>query len=173
AGDPEARRALGERLLCVPRLVAAIDRRRGGRLDAEGVRDVAQDALVRIWQKLDSFAGTGSLESWVYRFCHYEYMNHVRQRARRSETKPLDGVEPAHDLSVAPIDASYSDVERAIDELGPPEATIIRMRHEDGRSFDEIGPLVDLLPNTAKTRYYRGLARLRRRLAGKLGVTRS
>ncbi len=164
AGDGLAKRAIGDRLACVPRIVAAINRRRGSPLDAESAKDVMQDAVLRVWSKLDSFSGKGVFEIWVYQFCLFEFLNHVRRRARRGESLTLEGIDVA-DPSIRDDHAeAYAEVLAAVDDLGPPESTIIRLRHHDGLGFAEIGPLVDLLPTTARTRYYRALSRLRGKL---------
>jgi DNA-directed RNA polymerase specialized sigma24 family protein len=41
---------------------------------------------------------------------------------------------------------------------------VIRLKHFEGRTFREIGEVLEIPANTAKTHYYRGLEWLRRRL---------
>ena len=50
--------------------------------------------------------------------------------------------------------------------LGPPGADVIRMKYFGQMTFEEIARLQDVSPNTAKTRFYRGLVKLRAMLEG-------
>lgn len=164
-GDRAAGERLGERLRVVPRILAAVNACRGRRLGTQQLEDLSQDVLVIIWRKLDRFEGTGTLESWIYRICFYEYLNQVTRR----RPKPLDDVvEPAADSErvLDPMDSELLD--SALTQLGPPEEVILRMRHYDEMSFAEIGEELEVSTNTVKTRYYRGIRWLRQRLKNSL-----
>ncbi len=171
--DLAAVRELGRRLECVPRMVQSINQRRGGRMDEHLVQDVAQDALLAIWERLDGFRGEGAFERWVYRFCHNAFMNHARRRARLGRLGSLEGVDAAVSgpAEIIDFDDSFAAVEQAVDDLEPPDDRIVRMRNEEGLGFDEIGRRVNLPTNTAKTRYYRALARLRSTLQSTGGLS--
>ena len=58
-------------------------------------------------------------------------------------------------------------MERLLEGLGelPPElGLVLQLKHIEGLTFDQIGERLAISPNTAKTRYYRGLDKLRGRL---------
>lgn len=139
----------------------------GLRLQPDEVADLSQEVLVQIWRRLDSYEGRGSLETWAYRFCYYQLLNSIRRGQRRGKALPLDdeneiAAEPAQKPSLE----AYDLLARCMDELGDPAAEVIRQKHYEQRTFGEIGELLDLPKGTAKTLYYRGLARLRSRLRG-------
>jgi RNA polymerase sigma-70 factor (ECF subfamily) len=153
---------LAERLAFVPGLLRAIDRRRGQRLCAEEVEDLSQDVIVILWRKLEVYNGMGCLERWSYRVCMLEYSNLVRKRSRRCGTVPLDEVELSDEHRA---DAIYDDLveqlEQALARLASQEEAIVRQKLIHESTFVEIGDRFGISPNTAKTRYYRGLARVR------------
>ena len=131
----------------------------------EDLADAVQDTLTSIWRKLGEFEGRAALETWVYRFCFLELMNGVRRRRRRPEPMHEDESVAERDDRRVPgpgeTEADRELIHRVLDRLGPPAADVIRMKHFEELTFDEIGEQLDVSPNTAKTQYYRGMLRLR------------
>ncbi len=164
AGDRSAGEALAARLALVPRLLAAINSRRGRSLGPGDLEDLAQDVLVILWQKLDRFQGVGTLESWLHRFCVLEYRNRVRFLNRRSPPRG-EIAEPGNTFTEENT-VDVEAIETELTRLGPPEEEVVRMKHYDDLTFEEIGERLGVPASTAKARYYRGILRLRGRLAG-------
>lgn len=162
-GDTGAIELLAHRLKVVARILTALNRRAGNPLRAHDLEDAAQDVALVVWRKLDGFRGVGSLESWLFRFCQLEFRSKL-DRARRDRSQQASESETplAEETASSPLDNEY--VEDCLDELGDPESMIIRLKHFEGISFTEIGTRVGISPNTAKSRYYRGIRWLRRRL---------
>lgn len=162
-GDPGALRELATRMACIRGILRGIDRRFVPGLGQDDFADLEQDIATLVWQKLEFFEGRARLESWIYRFCLFQYMNTlrgVRRRHRFSEDRwPEDLAAPAMG---APSDAEI--IERSLDELGPPRADVIREHYYRGRTFEEIGRHLDLPLGTVKTHFYRGMDWLRQRL---------
>ena len=167
-GDPEAVERLVERLRCVPRILCALNRRRGGPLGSHDVEDLAQEAVAVILGKLGTFHGASTLEGWVHRFCFLLLMNRLRGKAREPD-EPRDPDTWDVPAPPRPDPLEYEHVEESLDELGPPESDVLRLKHFEGQSFTEIAATLGISPNTAKSRYYRGLAWLQRRLAPQAG----
>lgn len=149
------------RMRCVAVILNGLNRRRGRPLNEHDIADLTQDALTVVWRKLEQYAGEGSIEFWVYRICYMEFMNGVRRHMRRPRPASDHPIEPA-----APeVDEGASDDERralhdGLRDLGRPGEEIIRLKHFELLTFDQIGERLSISPNTAKTWYYRGLARL-------------
>ncbi len=164
-GDSVALDAVIERLRCVPPILAARNAQLGRPLDDHELADLAQDTLIVIWRKLPTFAGRAALESWAYRICALELMNALRKQHRRPRlVSSADERSPAApELSVdrSPSAADYEHVYLGLERLGPPENEVVRLKHFEHLTFDDIAARMDISPNTAKTRYYRGLLRLR------------
>ncbi|MEQ8765710.1 MAG: sigma-70 family RNA polymerase sigma factor [Planctomycetota bacterium] len=165
-GSSEALDRLFEKLECLPRILAAINRKFGSPLQAADLADLTQETLTKIWTKLDRFRQQGPIDAWAYRFCFLEFMNRLRQQNRRSklQSESIEHHDPAAG-GPDPIALEIEEIESQLEILGPPESEVIRLKHFDGLTFPEIGKFLEVSPNTAKTYYYRGIDWLRRRLA--------
>lgn len=162
AGEAEALAALQARLGCVPRFVRMLNQRSGAViLDAAAVDDLAQDVLVTAWRKLDSFRGDASLETWVFRICDLLLRNATRKAANR-RTAPLDAAAAVAAPGSYSISVDAEMLYVGLSELEPDAAQVLRLKHFDGLTFDEIGTSLGNSPNTIKTRYYRAMDSLRR-----------
>lgn len=159
-GDPAAVDELLRRVRCVRRFVTARNRQLGGRLGADEIDDAVQETLFAIWRKLPDYKGLGSFEAWVYRFCYLELLGRLRRQGRRPQ--PVDELDVPDDNVPEPgRELEYERLYVMLEELGPPASDVIRLKHLEELSFDEIGERMDTSPNTAKTRYYRGMRKLR------------
>ena len=161
AGNREAVERFAERMTCIPRILQALNLQSGARLDEHALADTAQDCALIVWRKLTSYRSSHALEGWVYGIVLRELLNARRRRARadRVETlAPEDVRDPGREDA---SDAEEVELDAALDELSEAEATIIRLRHHEDLSFPEIGQRLAIPENTAKTRYHRGLVRLR------------
>lgn len=151
-----------QRMLCVPRMLGAMNRRRGRPLDDHDLEDLVHDTIAIAWRKLGEFRAIVPLEGWTYQLCYLEFLNAVRRRGReRQKWVALDDVAEAAGAKTL---HEYDDLYLAIDEIGGAEAEVIRMRHFAELTFQEIGAMLGLPANTAKTRYHRGMQRLTERL---------
>lgn len=161
AGDREALDRFASRMVCIPRILQALNLQSGSRLDEHALADTAQDCALIVWRKLASYRPSHALEGWVYGIVLRELLNARRRRARASRVETLTAEhareEPSEDVS----DANEIELDAALDELSEGESAIIRLRHHEELSFPEIGRRLAIPENTAKTRYHRGLVHLR------------
>lgn len=166
AQRPSAVEELIERLECVPRILAALNHEMSSPLNAHDLEDLSQDTLLVVLNKLHLFQGRARLETWVYRFCYLELMNRVRRENRRNASS-LEFETEAPDLRPnASQPQSFERLEKCLEELGPPKSHVIQLRHFEDLTFDEIGRVLGVPANTAKTHYHRGLRWLRSRITG-------
>lgn len=155
--DDAALQALGRRLQCVTRILAARNARAGRPLDPDDVLDAAHEVIVRVWAQLGEFRGQAALESWVYRFCEFELINAVRRKRRLPRA-----VEEATLIDVeAPASIDTERVYMSIDRLAPEEGAVVRLKHFGELTFEEIAEREGTPLATIKSRYYRGLEKLR------------
>lgn len=168
AGEPEARQRFAERMAAVPRIVRAVERRMSVRLSPEESSDLAQDVLVKVWRKLDGYEGRASLESWVLRFVFLEIRNLLRRldRRRGAQSEGLEELEAENPETISP--EAYAYLMQSLEELDPPAPDVLRLRHHDQLTFDQIGSRLGIPGNTAKTLYHRSLSRLRVKLEPRL-----
>ena len=153
-----------ERMKCVPRILAALNTKMGRPLDEHDLADLTQDTLLVVIKKLDQFAAHAPLESWVYRICALELMNEVRRKRRlQSRNRRITSErQPTAEMATD----EFEHIHRALDRLGGHDADVVRLKHFEELTFEEIGDRLAISPNTAKTRYYRGISKLESYLGG-------
>ncbi len=169
-GEPDAIETFVQRMACVPLILAAQNTRLGRALGPAELNDASQETLTLIWQRLDSFEGRSTLETWVYRFCSNTLMNAVRKlkRSRRSEELCDQQPDPTQTDAETRF-TRYEHLYRGLARLSAEERACVQLKHFEERTFDEIGARLGISPNTAKTQYYRGLRRLNEILAAEEG----
>ena len=123
--------------------------------DAEDAREVAQDAFVKAFRSLASFAFQSSFCTWVCRIAYHESLNRLRR-------KQLHYVDIA-DIPTMEIDEELSTgseerialMEEAIDDLPPDESMLLHLYYYEDRPLREIAFIMDVEANVLATRLHR------------------
>jgi len=150
-----------DRMRCIPRILGVLNGRLGSGLSPDDLGDLAQDTLVIVWRKLSHYDGRSSLESWAYGIAWMEMRNAVRRRNRRPTT--LADVTDARLHDATPKDGTFDEerIRNGLSRLDPAEETILRMRHFEELTFESAASKLGISVSAAKSRYYRGLEKLR------------
>lgn len=156
----------GRRMRCVPRILAAQNARLGSPLSDEDLADLTQDTLMVIWRKLDQYSPSYPLEGWVYRISTLELLNFVRKKRRRNEllrdlAEERAGAVEAGTEGREESGRDLEELQRGLATLEEKEARVIRLKHFEDRTFEEIAQDLSISQGTAKTRYYRGMLKMR------------
>ena len=126
--------------------------------DAE---ELVQDAFVRAYDRLDTFAGRSSFSTWICRIAYTTTISWLR----RQRLKYIN-IDDQPQLSDAVVDDTLGDDTRidelrhAIAQLKPDEQTLITLFYYDDRSLADIAYILDIEQGTIATR----LHRIRRKL---------
>lgn len=166
-GDRPAVDAVLKRLDCIVRFVYRLNRAMGYHLPTEGLEDVAQQVYVTIWPRLNAYAGTSALETWIYGFCR----NCLRAESRRRYSRRANADVPAEEYADSEVPEerairmeSVDLLHAELDRLDDTDREIVELRHLQGWSFEEISRQKNLAPSTVKDRCYKALERIRTRL---------
>ncbi|TIT72484.1 MAG: RNA polymerase sigma factor, partial [Mesorhizobium sp.] len=151
------------------------------RNDAEA-EDVVQEAYMRAFASLDAFRGDASLATWLSRIVINEALGRLRKKKRmaampenpeaeiiRFPLNPSDlnpGDDPERTMAQRQILAL---VERATDSLPDVYRTVFVARVIEGLSIEETADLLDVRPQTVKTRLHRARALVRKALDDEIG----
>ncbi len=149
--------------------------------DAEA-EDVVQETYVRAFTHLDGFRGESSLATWLTRIAMNEALGRLRRQHPTVEWTTLEpGALEAQviqfPLSTPPEDPErtmaqreiQTVVERAIDELPDAFRSVFIARVVEGMSTEETAEVLDLKPETVKTRLFRARALLRDNVEKRIG----
>jgi RNA polymerase sigma-70 factor, ECF subfamily len=160
-GEPAAIAWLEARLLAVPRLLRNLAPR-FGRIAQHDLEDLAQQVVRIALERLPRYHGLAPFEAWVHRIAVHTLLGWRRQKRHLGATGNVDPVAPDMDPT-----RWFADQERrravqaAIDRIGGVEAEILRQVHFEGLDFATISRRAGIPEATLRTRYYRGLQRLR------------
>ena len=96
----------------------------------------------------------------MFRICTLEMLNGVRKKRRLASRVSHYGESVPQEPQETVALGEYEHIHLALDRVGGHDADTVRLKHFEGLTFDEIGTRLDISPNTAKTRYYRGMSKL-------------
>jgi len=125
--------------------------------------DLAQEAFLLAWRKLDQFRGDARFSTWLYRIAYSCFLQACRKRPWPAGDEGGDALEHLHAPSPA-IDLQL-DLERAMQHLSTAEQTVLLHCVQLGLSHDETAYVLAMPLGTVKTHATRGKAKLKTWLA--------
>ncbi len=140
-----------------------IHRMVGNREDAQ---DILQDVLLLIFRKLHTFRGDASMKTWVFRIASNRAIDFIRQ-SRRRPTEALDEKLSTKEspLAFTQRKAEIDTLSQALNRLPIEQQQVVVLKEINGFTFREISEILQIPENTAKTRMYTSLKKLRSLLA--------
>jgi RNA polymerase sigma-70 factor (ECF subfamily) len=149
--------------------------------DENDARELVQDAFLRVFKSLDSFEGTSSFFTWLYRIITNLSIDLIRKPSRQvapldenqadredadSPLFPLvsriDGADPADAVRRREIGAR---LQTALDALPPYHRSVIVMREVEGLSYEEMATASGVSKGTIMSRLFHARQKLQRALA--------
>jgi RNA polymerase sigma-70 factor (ECF subfamily) len=136
----------------------------------EMAEDIAQDTRIKIYRFLGTFNGKSALTTWIYfivRNTAYTYMRRASKYNIQIDTDEIwNTEEPGKILPEALIQQDDTlenlirqedncRVRNAVQNLKERYRTVLEMRYEDDKTYDEIGHLLNIPSGTVKSRIYR------------------
>ena len=143
----------------------------------EDAEDILQEALVKLARKVDEGIFVGGQEAWMpflYTQIRREAIDLGRRNDRRKKREDTvvedeqcqSGGEDAWFESAGYDEERRSLLEAALKELPGKFSDVIVMKIWGGRTFAQIGDILEISMNTAASRYRYGIEALRKRLSG-------
>jgi RNA polymerase sigma-70 factor (ECF subfamily) len=145
----------------------------------EDAEEVAQDVLLKVYQKIDAFRGDSALSSWIYRITFNAAMSRLREFKQNLPAAP----DLAHDNDVSqPVKREVVDwspladeevfrvemrrtLVRALRSLPTLYRTPVILRDVQGLSTEEASAVLHVKEQTLKSRLHRGRLMLREELS--------
>lgn len=139
---------------------------------ADDAADIAQNAFVKAFEKLNTYNPKHKLFSWIYRIAVNEAINHARRTSRSEEYE--SGITTINRFT--PLDQCSEDdlaeqLGEAIQVLPMDYRIVIVLRHYHDFSYREIAEIVDVPEKTVKSRIFSARQQLRE-ILGTRGVER-
>lgn len=139
--------------------------------NAEDAQDVAQDAFVQAFLKLNTFQQTAGFYTWLYRIAFNLAVSRQRRRRPTASVERMReeaGLEPTDDAAVPsqPLEQQEraGQVQAALAQLSDEHRTILVLREIDGLDYQAIAEVLDLEIGTVRSRLFRARMQLREQL---------
>ena len=136
--------------------------------DPEDARDAAQEALVKLVQRVGQFKGESQFSTWLHRLV-VNTCKDVAQARWARRTEPLEeDLREARDGDPAAAAAAAEtrrELGRCLAELPAAQAQVVALKDAFDASFEEISTVTGLPVGTAKCYAHRGRNGLRERLS--------
>ena len=130
--------------------------------------DLTQRTFTRVWQRLDSFAGRASVESWIHSIAYHAYVD-WRRAESRVEARPQEwwvtreSAAPQPDEIAARNDLA-AKLYRAVDNLSPDLKETVHLHYYQELSLKETSDALGVATSTVKYRLRQALSELEKNL---------
>ncbi len=134
---------------------------------AEDARDLLQDVLVVLCRNLGEFRGESSFKSWLFSIANYRAVDMLR---KRRINEPADILDEMPDEQLASHESQLSErqqqqqVQQQLRRLPPEQRLVLELKFYQQFTFDEIAEQLGVSANTAKSRFYAALDKMRLQL---------
>jgi len=127
--------------------------------DADSARDVLHDAMLKVFQRINTFRGESPFWGWLRQIALNEALMRLRQHDRGQSSDEIDAlIDEAPGPSVL---ADAGPLERALARLPAQTRSVLWLYHVEGYSHPEIAALVGKSVSFSKSQVARGTQRLR------------
>ncbi|WP_282940880.1 sigma-70 family RNA polymerase sigma factor [Paenibacillus sp. RC67] len=130
---------------------------------AQDAQDLAQEAFIKAYSRIDSFQDNTHFSSWLFRIAS----NHCLDELRRRKRAPQITSEEVRMIESKTPESIYLEKERItvlqdqIMALDEDYRMVVLLRYVEGLSYKEIGEVLSLPVTTVQMRLYRAHNRLR------------
>ena len=145
----------------------------------EDAEEVAQDVLLKVYQKIDAFRGDSALSSWIYRITFNAAMSRLREFKQNlpnalEKTEGEEGGQPLRREVVDHAPLADEDMLRAemrhalvlaLKDMPLLYRAPVILRDVQGLSTEEASAVLRVKEQTLKSRLHRGRLMLREQLA--------
>ena len=145
----------------------------------EDAEEVAQDVLLKVYQKIDAFRGDAALSSWIYRITFNAAMSRLREFKQNLPNAPEKTTDEDTGQALRRDVADWSPLAdeemlraqmrqalvRALKEMPALYRAPVILRDVQGLTTEEASAVLHVKEQTLKSRLHRGRLMLREQLA--------
>lgn len=131
--------------------------------------DMFQEGFIRIYEKIGTYQGQGSLEGWVRRIMVNTSINFLHKHKRHFTEAANDGYSEPWQASGAIEQLSAEEMTRMIQQLPDGNRMVFNMFAIEGYAHKEIAEMLGISENTSKSRMLRARQALQQMIETKAG----
>lgn len=125
--------------------------------------DLMQDIFLSVFRSLESFRGDGTFKAWLFRIAHFRCMEFYRRKRPElgiEDTPELASEAPCPEMQLHGSQESNAVV-RAMQALPLAQKAVVELKFFGQFTFEDIAMQLGISSNTAKSRLYSALAKLK------------
>jgi RNA polymerase sigma factor (sigma-70 family) len=129
----------------------------------EEAQDLLQDGFIKVFDKISSFKGSGSLEGWIKRIMVNTALDNFRKNKNERMHVEIDHEHMLFNTGDGVHDKlGADDLLKIIQQLPTGFRTVFNLYAIEGYSHKEIGELLGIAESTSKSQYSRARAHLQK-----------
>jgi RNA polymerase sigma-70 factor (ECF subfamily) len=129
----------------------------------EDALDLMQEVFISVFRNLSTYRNEGSFKSWMFRIAHFRCIEFYRRK------KPMQGLDDTPEVecdAMSAADRIHTHQENkqlisAMQQLPLAQKAIVELKFFGQFTFDEIAEQTGISANTAKSRLYGALEKLK------------
>lgn len=127
--------------------------------------DLAQEALLRLWQRAECYDATrSSLSTWLFRIARNLHIDRIRREPHWVDAQDaidvLDAAQEPAGSSAVEASAVHADLRERVERLPAVQARLIRMSYFEGKTHHEIAGELAMPLGTVKSHLRRAFLKL-------------
>lgn len=133
--------------------------------NADDAMDLMQDVFIAVFRNLSTFRGDSPFKGWLFRIAHYRCIEFYR---KKKPTMSLDDAPELTDDGVQACPESLllesqqaKGIQSAMASLSFNQRIVVELKFFQQCTFDDIGYQLGISTNTAKSRLYSALDKLK------------
>ena len=129
----------------------------------DDARDLTQEVFIGVHRNLPSYRREGAFAGWLFRIAAYRCTDYLRRRRFHLSYDDEAGhiAETGDPLAATFATHANRQIASALESLPVDQRHVLELKFFQHFTFDEIAEQLGISPNTAKTRLYAGLKKLR------------
>ena len=135
--------------------------------------DLMQEVFLGVYRNLHRFRGDATFSSWIFRIAHNKAVDMSRRKRLMTAPPKFSTEDDADEFARFPGKEELEPENRLghqeqnlrvlnmLNRLSSDQRSIVELKIFQSLTFDEIAELLDISANTAKTRFYSALKKLK------------
>lgn len=131
----------------------------------EEAEDIMQDAFIKIFQKIDTFKGNGSLEGWMKRIMVNTALDAFRKNKNFRHSIDIDAIEYTSETYQHVLETiGAKDLMQLMKTMPKGFRTVFNLYAIEGYAHKEIADMLEITESTSKSQYSRARVYLQKML---------
>ncbi|MCL1943086.1 MAG: RNA polymerase sigma factor [Candidatus Azobacteroides sp.] len=126
--------------------------------------DIVQDAMLKIWNKREEWAGIENMEAYCYRVVKNLIWDRIQSKDYQNETYEVqlhDGLEAQNPYTRMVEDEQVHLIHRLIEKLPAAQKATMQLRDIEGLPYAEIAEILNISESQVKNNLFRGRKKIK------------